>query len=194
MWFIILSIIILVVGLIFCYNASYSEWRKSIDYEDFAMFSFIWLFVGSIALLIIGAGMVLPCTTGLDSDYLKNGEAVGYITHFKQEGIIWKTWEGKYLAGVGKQTAVGGAYSFSVVDDVVVKQIKVLVGSDVRVKMTYDCWLMLPYKMGSSNCLVTKIGVENETNSFFNLSGTPAPVDGLRVRPCYPTDSTRRGH
>ena len=183
MWFIILSIIVLLIGLIFCYHISYNDYRNRRDYEDFAMFSFIWLFLGSIVLLILGAGIVLPCTTGLDSDYLKNGEAVGYITHFRETGIVWKTWEGKYLAGVGKQTAVGGAYNFSVIDDVVVKQIKALVGSDVRVKMTYDCWLMLPYRMGDSNCLVTKIEVENEANSFFNLnSGTLAPVAGLRVR------------
>ena len=183
MWYIIASICVLLLGLILCYITVKDSSYGGIDFGELAFFSFVWLFLGSIVLFILGAGVILPCTTGLDSDYLKNGEAIGYITHFREKGIIWKTWEGRYLAGVGKQTAVGGAYGFSVVDDAIVKQIKVLVGSDVRVKMTYDCWLMLPYRMGDSDCLVTKVEVENETNRFFNLSGSPAPVHGLRVRP-----------
>ena len=180
MWFFILSFIVLVlgIGLIYKKQIHDSEWS---DWEDFAVFSTIWIVVVIFFVGIIGMGIILPTTTGLVPDY-KQGEAVGYLTHFKNEGLIWKTWEGRYLAGVGKQTAVGEAYSFSVVDGEIVEQIKTLVGSDVRVKMAYDCWFMLPYKMGSTNCLVTKVEVEHE-NNMRRYDGRPAPIHGLRLRP-----------
>ena len=155
MWFFILSFLVLVLGIGLVYKKQIHDSRYS-SWEDFIMFSCGWALIVGLFVAIIGMGIILPCTTGLAPDY-KQGEAVGYITHFKNEGLIWKTWEGRYLAGVGKQTAVGGAFSFSVTDDKVVKQIQDIVGEDTRVKMEYDCWWMMPYRFGATSCLITKV-------------------------------------
>jgi hypothetical protein len=156
MWYFVLSFIAFLIVTWFIYKWAISN-RQYPNWEDFWFATIIFWLVGGICIPIIGFGAVLPMTTGIASEYLQNGEAVGYVTHFREKGLIWKTWEGRYLAGVGKQTAVGGSYSFSVVDNKVVKQLQAFVGKDTRIKMTYDCWWLMPYRMGDTDCLVTKV-------------------------------------
>ncbi len=158
MWYFVLSFIAFLIVTWFIYKWAVGN-KEFPDWEDFWFATIIfWLLGGLILTPIIGFGLVLPMTTGLAPDY-KQGESVGYITDLKVEGLIWKTNEVWYLEGVGKQTAVGGPYKLSITDSSVVDQLKQLIGTDTRVKLKYDCWYLLPYRFGATDCLVTKVTV-----------------------------------
>ena len=146
MWYIILSIIIISIAISLTYVQS--------DYYRVSN-SIVMLLATSFILFVLSFP-VYQTTTGLFRDYAQ-GEKVGYITKLSHEGIVWKTIEGEMQLGVGELASIEGLFEFSIVKPEVLKKIKPYVGSNQKIKITYKGWLLMPWKLGSSNYEVIQI-------------------------------------
>lgn len=151
MWIIIIAIVIMVLIQVL------NVFLHIGDIEDIIMFGlFYFLVIGSLLFIIVF--ITISMTTGLCENF-GHGSQAGYITSIEKSGIIWKTWEGRIQEGVGEQVNVGGILKFSVTDDKVVKELQKISGSKQRVNLIYNSWLIIPYQLGATNCLVTQIDI-----------------------------------
>jgi hypothetical protein len=104
----------------------------------------------SIILVLLGFNLIIPATSGLLQNYSK-GECSGYITKIAREGIVWKTYEGEM------QIATAQIFEFSISDWEVLGVVAKFSGTGERVKVSYNRWLIMPFRVGASGYTITDI-------------------------------------
>jgi len=145
MWSILIScLIVFILGLLLI--------SKNTNFFEV----FIACLLSVFFLLPVNTFITIPMTTGLTEGY-SHGTQTGFITSIKQEGLIWKTWEGRMQEGVGEQTNVGDSLKFSIVDKNVVDKLKEFEGSRKKVILIFDQWLITPYRLGCTSSIVTDV-------------------------------------
>lgn len=100
---------------------------------------------------------ILSHTTGLNPDY-GHGEVVGRMVKLEYRGLIYQTWEGEIELGPTHQASTSNTIRFTVDttdDEEMLNKIKESVGKDVRVN--YKTWFTTPYRIGTSNNVVTNV-------------------------------------
>ena len=147
MWtLIILALITLIVAVVVFLNCN--------DWFEGSLLVVLILIIGFLFSMIL-----LPITSGLFPNYGK-GERVGYIVNTSTEGIIWKTNEIQMQTGTGNIASVEGTYSFSVSSEIVFREIEKLRGSSQKVKVKYNRWFIMPYRLGWTNYNITNIEIQ----------------------------------
>lgn len=144
MWYVILSIVILVVTWLVVTRGG--------DLENKAIGAVAVFPIGAIVLAAIGYPL-LRFTTGFYPDYA-TGQREGYVTKMSEKGIFFKTNEGQLQVGTGQMAALQEPWSFSI-PDALVPQIQAALGK--RVNIEYTQFLMMPWRYGETDYLVTKV-------------------------------------
>lgn len=146
MWiFITLAVLGLIVAVCFTRD----------DIVEGIILSFLVLSAGAGCAGLIGIPLS-AATSGLFPDYGK-GERVGYIVKTSTKGIIWKTNEIQMQTGTGNIASVEGTYAFSVSSESIFKEIEGLGGESIKVRVKYNQWLIMPYRLGETNRNITSI-------------------------------------
>ncbi len=110
------------------------------------------------SLIVIPLVLWLICATaGLMPNY---GEGVryGYVTKMSHRGLLWKTHEGQMQIGTGEMAALQEPFCFCAPDENVRLELASLIGTRKKVGLRYQQWLLIPFRLGSSEYEI--IGVE----------------------------------
>ncbi len=151
MWFLIAAPIAMALGGWIVFRHVRKLEPKDLGFAIMGLL--IYLLVVGIAILPIG-NAAIQATTGLLEGYSK-GERVGFFTKTSHKGVFWKTYEVQIQVGTGEMAALQSPHPFSVADEKLVKEIRENLGRKARVH--YNQWYLLPYRLGDSNYLITKI-------------------------------------
>lgn len=144
MWYLIISIVIIVLLLFHMFRQRWSG-------EDIAL-----VIGGYIGIQIVIFFPMLGFTTGLYEGY-SEGTRTGYVTKLSRKGVIYKTYEGEMQLGAGLQASLQEPFKFSVRDKEIVQQLVEAADEGSRVKLHYTQWLIQPYKHGSSSYEIIKV-------------------------------------
>lgn len=136
MWYIILSLVIVVAISVIAYSHWHGIWLEVVILD-----------VIVVILFVIFALFALVMTTGLVEQY-SSGELEGYITKISYKGILWKTNEGEMQVGTGNIAVLQTPFEFSIVEKEILDKVHRNIGKKVRVK--YRQWFVMPYRLGSS--------------------------------------------
>lgn len=100
---------------------------------------------------------LIPATGGMLSGY-SEGVREGYITKFSEKGFIWKTYEAQIQVGTGELAALQAPFDFSIARyNPLYLKVQENLGKKVRIK--YNEWFIMPYKIGSSGYELTDIQI-----------------------------------
>ena len=143
MWFIVLSLLVLVGGLVFIFTRD----SRDVDIPEKFMFSLIFLLSAGLALSLIGYPAIAS-TTGLFDGY-SSGTRDGYLTKSSVVGVIWKTTEAQIQVGTGQMAALQEPFEFSIKDSVVIAAAQEHLSQKVRVE--YRQWLIQPFRYGGTS-------------------------------------------
>lgn len=152
MWYFILLGLIAVVGFLTFTIFSVKDGDSELFFfGNFVLFVVLGLFG------LVTFYPVIKSTTGFWPNY-SIGERVGYVTKISlQKGIIWKTTEGQMQLGSGQLAALQEPFSFSVVDKDLILKIQESAEKGLRVKLGYTQWLLMPFKFGESDYIITSL-------------------------------------
>lgn len=132
---------------------------KDLDGFSGTMFGLLIGCLISLVVFLVGGLTIVPMTTGCIENY-STGEREGYVTTLLVEkGVYWKTNEAQIQVGTGDMAALQEPFDFSIDDDKLLEEIKQSMGKKVRIE--YIQWLVLPYKKGESDYLLTAVTILN---------------------------------
>jgi len=146
-WYILFGIVCIVATVFIVYHF-YTE-------MDIIMGLFLSCLLTLFVMVII-SNTIVPMTTGLFENYAI-GQREGYLTTVYVKGIIWKTNEAQIQVGTGELAALQDPFDFSIDNEKLLIDLKKAIGKKVRIK--YLQWVILPYRKGESNYLLTDIAI-----------------------------------
>ena len=121
--------------------------------------------IGIRMTFLVWIGLAFVCILPLHCEGLYRGysvgERTGYITKIADKGIIWKTIEGQIQVGTGNMSALQAPFDFTIRKsrpDLIALADSVGT-SNVKIKLHYVQWLVMPYYVGSSGYEVDSIEI-----------------------------------
>ena len=108
--------------------------------------------------LIVFSIPILGFTTGLCPNYGK-GVLIGRVVNLREQGIIYKTYEGEIQYSTNSLTTTTKTLHFSIQNSHLFYELVVLQGR--KVALYYNKWLITPFKIGSSRYVVTSVREES---------------------------------
>jgi len=154
-WF-ILALIVFVIALVFVL-------RSEIESEGKILLIGLFCVIGAPLLFALTC-LLVACGSGVMPNYNK-GVREGYITKLSEKGIIWKTPEGQLQVGAGEQAALQAPWEFSLDPKNTELRERVASMMGKRVRVTYEGWLILPYRLGDTNVNITNIELVKDGSS-----------------------------